>query len=361
MTTFCFEASLTLGKKEETLPAQAVLLIQGQKVPASLRAYELSGEAKARLLFVQVSMRRPLALKWKDSFELLEGEKIEPIGRGVVLNPLMPEKGKFKKDAAVDFLLVLSGSEKDMLAGLCREKGIKGLREQEIREFSSLSEERILRLSEKLEEEGKFKIISFSPLFLISQESFDFLCEKILAFLEQLRQRHPGQRGVSLERIRRRFDLAEKVLTLAVKTLERTEKVRQVGQRLALHSHEALLSPQEENILRKLEEMCFKGEFQSVSLGEIRREFRLSTERLERLLSLLAERKKIIQGPEGLYIHAHWLDEIIGKVRALSKKEMTVSEFKALTGLSRKYAIPLLELLDQMRVTRRKGSVREIL
>jgi len=32
-----------------------------------------------------------------------------------------------------------------------------------------------------------------------------------------------------------------------------------------------------------------------------------------------------------------------------------------MTGLSRKYAIPLLELLDQMGVTRRKGSLREIL
>jgi hypothetical protein len=40
---------------------------------------------------------------------------------------------------------------------------------------------------------------------------------------------------------------------------------------------------------------------------------------------------------------------------------MTVSEFKSMTGLSRKYAIPLLELLDQMGITRRKGPGREIL
>jgi selenocysteine-specific elongation factor len=128
-----------------------------------------------------------------------------------------------------------------------------------------------------------------------------------------------------------------------------------------LPSHEAALSPQEEKILQSLEEMCYRGEFQSVSLDEVRRRFRLSRERLEKLLSLLTERKKIIQGPEGLFIHAHWLDDIIDRMRALGKKEMTVAEFKALTGLSRKYAIPLLELLDQMGVTRRRGPVREIL
>jgi hypothetical protein len=38
-----------------------------------------------------------------------------------------------------------------------------------------------------------------------------------------------------------------------------------------------------------------------------------------------------------------------------------VADFKAMTGLSRKYSIPLLELLDSLGVTRRKGSVRDIL
>jgi selenocysteine-specific elongation factor len=107
--------------------------------------------------------------------------------------------------------------------------------------------------------------------------------------------------------------------------------------------------------------MCYRGEFQSVSLEEIRRQFHLSQERLEKLLSLLTERKKVIQGPEGLFIHSLWLDDIIVRVRALGKKEMTVAKFKELSGLSRKYAIPLLELLDQMGVTRRHGPVREIL
>jgi selenocysteine-specific elongation factor len=361
MNAHRFEASLVLGKMDRTPPAQAVLVVQGERIPVSFRIYESAAEAKAGRFFTQVSTRRPLSLKWKDPFDVLDEEKREVIGRGVVLNPFLPEKGKFGKEARLNFLGALSGSEEDMLAGLAREKGVTGLREQEIREFASLGEEKILRLAEKLEEEGKVKIISFSPLLVISEESFDFLCRKIPAFLEQIQQRHPGQRGVALERIRKRFDLSQKILNLAVKTLEKNGKARQVGQRLALPSQEALLSPQESKLLQRLEEMCFKGELQSVSMAEIQREFRLSAERMERLLSLLIEKEKIIPGPEGLYIHSRWLDDIVGKVKALGKKELTVSEFKSMTGLSRKYAIPLLELLDQMGVTRRKGPGREIL
>jgi selenocysteine-specific elongation factor len=40
---------------------------------------------------------------------------------------------------------------------------------------------------------------------------------------------------------------------------------------------------------------------------------------------------------------------------------MDVATFKELTGVSRKYAIPLLEYLDRERVTRRVGDAREIL
>jgi selenocysteine-specific elongation factor len=253
------------------------------------------------------------------------------------------------------------GGEREALAVLCREKGTAGLRDRDLQDLSYLSDESLLRLSEELEAEGRVKILSFAPLFLISQDSFDYLCQKIVAYLEQFHEKNPSRKGVPLEKIKRRFDLSEKTLLLAVKALERTGKVRLARRMLRLPSHEAVLSPQEEKILRRLEETCYRGGSQSVSPDSIRKELRLGAERLDRLLSILVERKKVIQGTEGLLVHSVWLDEIIGRVRALGKKELSVGEFKTLTGLSRKYAIPLLELLDQMGVTRRRGPIREIL
>ena len=45
----------------------------------------------------------------------------------------------------------------------------------------------------------------------------------------------------------------------------------------------------------------------------------------------------------------------------VKSRKMDVALFKELTGVSRKYAIPLLEYLDRERVTRRVGDAREIL
>jgi selenocysteine-specific elongation factor len=266
-----------------------------------------------------------------------------------------------RKGYGAKALKIPPGGERDALAALCREKGTAGLRQRDLGELSYLSDESLLRLSEDLETEGRVKILSFAPLFLISQESFDYLCQKIFVYLEQFHQKNPSRKGVSLEKVKTRFNLSDKVLLLAVKALERGGKIRQARKILRLPSHEVILSPQEQKTLARLEEMCYRGQLKSVSLESIRKEFRLSAERLDRLLSVLVERKKVIQGPEGLLVHSLWLDEIVRRVRALGKKELSVGEFKALTGLSRKYAIPLLELLDQMGVTRRRGPVREIL
>jgi selenocysteine-specific elongation factor len=42
-------------------------------------------------------------------------------------------------------------------------------------------------------------------------------------------------------------------------------------------------------------------------------------------------------------------------------ERFSVGDFKEWTGVSRKYAIPLLELLDRERVTRRDGDARVVL
>ena len=252
-------------------------------------------------------------------------------------------------------------SDKDKLAAVCRSQGVRGVRESDLAGLGYLTPERLLLLSEELEAEGAVKILSFSPLFLISKDSFDYLGEKLLAYLEEFHKRHPSIKGVTAERIKERFGISQAVLILAVKTLEKAGQVRTQRDRLMLSSHAEELSPQEEEVLKRLEDLYYRGEFRSVSLADIQSEFRLSEGRLDRLVGLLMERKKIFQGPEGLFIHSHWLDEVVAKIRASGKKELTVGEFKNLTGLSRKFAIPLLELLDQLGITRRKGSVRELL
>ena len=66
---------------------------------------------------------------------------------------------------------------------------------------------------------------------------------------------------------------------------------------------------------------------------------------------------------DDLMMHQEAMEAVVEKVRSLkgTDTKLGVGEFKNLFGVSRKYAIPLLEYLDRQRVTRRVGDSREIL
>jgi len=362
MKARCFDALVDFPPSRKSQPYNVFLLVKKKKVLASLYFYEKAEREKSDKFFVRLCPSWPLSLKWKNKFKVEEGKKGRLLGQGIVLNPFSSKIRGKKGVKRMSFLQLLQGGEKEMLFALVQNKGTQGLREKEIINSCNLSKSSLSYLCQELEEEGKIRILSFSPLFLLSQQSLDFLSKSIISYLEQFHKKHPEERGVSPEKIKKRDGLDRRILALSLRHLQRQELIKELGDLVALSTFEIAPTEEEENILRELEEMCFKGEFCSVTLKDIQHRFHLSSRKLNVLLSLLIERKKIVQGKDGFFLHSRWLDEIVSKLKRFGKKELTVSDFKRITGLTRKYAIPLLELLDQMGVTRRKGpSRREIL
>ena len=60
------------------------------------------------------------------------------------------------------------------------------------------------------------------------------------------------------------------------------------------------------------------------------------------------------------FIHVSLIEELKAEIEKHFEKngELSVSDLKDITGVSRKYAIPLLQFLDENSVTRREGNVR---
>ncbi len=361
MKTDCFDAAVDFSSPGKDKPLNVKLLVGNKAVHASLCFYPRTDKKDDRIFLARASLQQPLFLRWRDSFQVKEGRKRNLLGKGVVLSPFSEKLTPKKTRKRAAFLLRLLGERKEALEALAGRKGTQGLRESEMGDFFGETGKPLLRLAQELEEEGRVRILSFSPLFLVSRESLDFLCQKIRDFLALYHQKLPDHPGPAPERIGRRFNLHPTILALAISLLQRSGQAKEFGGRIALSEFRITLTGEEKKILRELDEMCLRGEMRLFSLDELRSRFRLSSKNLDRLLSLLIERRKVVQGKEGLLLHSGWLDEVIRSLRAGGRKELTVQEFKKLTGLSRKYAIPLLELLDQMGVTRRKGSVREVL
>jgi len=84
------------------------------------------------------------------------------------------------------------------------------------------------------------------------------------------------------------------------------------------------------------------------------------TKETEALLLLLAEAGDIVRVPPDFYFATAQIRQTVARVRDFFKnhEDMRVADFKDLIGVTRKQAVPLLEYLDQNRITLRRGDAR---
>ena len=99
------------------------------------------------------------------------------------------------------------------------------------------------------------------------------------------------------------------------------------------------------------------------ALHEVIAGLKVDRVRAQKIVTLLLRDRILLKISDELVFHRDALDELRRRIAAQKAKspKIDVAMFKELTGVSRKYAIPLLEYLDRERVTKRVGDAREIL
>jgi selenocysteine-specific elongation factor len=355
-----FEAVLDLRVHAENLVRMEAFIDFKEKTRSSVFFYWID-EKQADKRFARIQLQSYVQVKWKDHFTLTDFKTNELIAEGRVMVPEVRGEIPENLEEHIAFLRQLDKKEDDMIFTLAKKKGIQGLNQEEILNFSRLSEKQVVSLCQSLEREKKIRIVSFHPVLIISRVGLDLLEKRILSMIENYSQADSIERGLDLEAIKDRIEVHPKLIALTVHYLKYSGKIREGDQNFVVTSSEENISESDERIIEKMDEMCRQGEFKNYSFEELQHRLRLSSERFHRLFDILLRRKKVIYGKDGFVFFSDWLDQLIGHLQKSRNKKLTVAEFKKISGLSRKYAIPLLELLDRKGVTKKEGSVHIIL
>jgi len=98
------------------------------------------------------------------------------------------------------------------------------------------------------------------------------------------------------------------------------------------------------------------------ALAEVVRELRLSEKDARAFVTSLLRDKTLVKiAAADIFMHRGAVERLERTIRELKNQTLDVARLKQMTGLSRKYAIPLLEYLDHQRITRRQGDTRIVL
>ena len=118
----------------------------------------------------------------------------------------------------------------------------------------------------------------------------------------------------------------------------------------------ATLSP----LARRLIECYTAAGLAPPSPGEVARELAAKPQIVEGLIQHLVKRKELVRLPSGLIVASAALARLEADLRATGWESFSIAQFKERFGLSRKWAIPFLEYLDGIGVTRRVGEERQL-
>jgi selenocysteine-specific elongation factor len=128
-----------------------------------------------------------------------------------------------------------------------------------------------------------------------------------------------------------------------------------------LAGHRVVLKQDEERASAALERVFLDAGLTVPSLGEALAKSGIEPARARSVLQLLLRNGTLVRVSEDLVFHRTAIDRLRELLAAHRGRRIAVPEFKDLAGVSRKYAIPLLEYLDRARVTRRDGDFRIVL
>jgi len=232
----------------------------------------------------------------------------------------------------------------------------------------------ITRVAKRLENQKRLMILGSPPALIVHTERFNGLTQRVLAQLEQFHKSDPLAPGISKEDLRGRAAAHSGpkltpvppsllLFNAVLEALSRQGKLDVQGEIVRLKGREIQLSPEEARAKDEISRAFENAGLAVPSARQVIEALRVDRGRAEKLLQILLREKALVRVAEDLIFHQSSLARLrqLLAQRKAQSSQLSVATFKDLTGLSRKYAIPLLEYLDRERVTRRQGDERIIL
>jgi selenocysteine-specific elongation factor len=356
-----FEVTRRFEVRLEMLP-DAPPLKQGGRVRFHHGTTEVLGRvALGPTRYARIRLESPAVLTRGDRFVLRSYSPPATIGGGVVLDPL-PARAPLRTPAAAGRFATLDSPAPDAVSVFVHERGASGLTVDEIASRAGVGRDQAETLARQLEERQRARLIGGR---VFEQEIVSGLERRVLDLVKAHHAAQPLSEGIPRQEIRERLfaRAAPALFEHVVDTLTKSGRIAG-RESLALPGEGVSLSAEEARAREVLEKAYRDAHLAPPDLSSAASMTGIAAGVAERVVKLLVRQKALVK-IDALYFHADALAalrrEVEGMKATAPAPRVDVAAFKERFGLSRKYAIPLLEWLDRERVTRRVGDARVVL
>lgn len=315
--------------------------------------------------FAQFRLSEELFALFGDRFIFRQFSPVITIGGGVVLDPLA-KRPRRREAGREQFLETLMRGNAAEILLVMAERSPQGLLKTGVVARTAWLEREIQAEAGKLIAAGRLHRVSEQPAVWMAGNLFAELSGRIFARVEKFHKENPLLPGIAREDLRAKEGrkVRPETFRAALEELAARGRIELAGEVIKRAGAVIALLPEEARAKDQIEAAFSRAGLAVPSVKETLAKLTIDAKRAEKLLQILLREQSLIRVTTDLIFHRDALADLrnrLGHYQKTSGARISVPAFKDLTGITRKYAIPLLEYLDRQGVTRRQGDERVIL
>jgi selenocysteine-specific elongation factor len=329
------------------------------EVIASVAPYDLKQLPPGDDAFAQLLLSEPLLLLPGDRFIIRQFSPVVTSGGGEVLDAFPPRKATTSDRLEFQRSLSAGNVSASVFARIQRHAQ-QGVTLTQLTSETGLEQVALDRsLADLLREK---KIMRLRDLAM-DAAAFRALTATLIKSVAEFHARNPLVAGIAKESLREQTGLSQVAFEAGLSFCVGERTLAITGELLHLPGRGVVMKDEEAESRRTIEHAFASAGLKVPALRDVLSSLKIDKTRAQKIMTLLLREKILIKVSDDLVFHQAALTELRKSLAAqrLISSRLDVARFKEITGVSRKYAIPLLEYLDRERVTKRVGDDRVIL
>jgi selenocysteine-specific elongation factor len=322
------------------------------EIEAEARLFGAASIKPGQTAYARIVLRDPALLLPGDRFIIRMFSPVVTIGGGVVIDTAAPRYRK--NDNVAARLDALSAPDAPRRIATLAGEARYGIALAELVARTGMTEAAIAAAA------AKAPVVQLTPPYYIDRAWFDAARARLEKAVRQFHSAHPLQPGIALHDLRNAEIPGAPPFVLDA-LLAESKEIALEGEIARLRGRKVSLRDDEQQARQAIERAFETAGLAAPSAAEALAKSGVEFARARELMQILLREKKLVRINAELILHhaavAH-LRELLGARRGV---RFQVPAFKEWTGVSRKYAIPLLEFLDREHLTRREGDERIVL
>jgi len=359
-TTAALDVELSLLPSAKALKERARIHFHAytSETIARVVLYGKQQLAPGETAFAQLRLAHSTLLLPGDRFIIRQFSPVVTIGGGVVVENAPPRKLRNTAEY-IDFLKQLAtGSHAAALLTRVAAADTRGLTIAEAVARTGWTAQEVCETTATVPE------ISRISDYLILNTALNQVQEELASTLDVFHSQNPLVAGMSREELRGQLPgVTQEVFAHVFEAAVRAGKIDLTGELVRLPGRGVVMKDEESESKKIIEEAFASAGLKVPAMKDVLAGLKVDKARAQKIVTLLLRDKVLVKVSDDLLFHKDALADLRKRLveQKVKSPQMDVARFKDLTGVTRKYAIPLLEYLDREHVTRRVGDERIIL